>query len=79
VDFQPSVIIKSVTASLFMGALLFWVSLNAGEANYAVVLTGELVLGIVVYVGGLFILGTFSKKELLFVKTVFAGSQKESE
>lgn len=69
VDFQPVVIIKSVGASLFMFALLFLVLTKAGEIDSAVILAGELVLSIVVYIGGLFLLGTFSKKELQFVKS----------
>jgi O-antigen/teichoic acid export membrane protein len=68
VDFQPVVILKSVGASLFMFALLFLVLTKAGEVNSATILAGELVLSIVVYIGGLLILGTFSKKELQFMK-----------
>jgi len=68
VDFQPVVIFKSVGASLFMFALLFLFLTKAGEINSAAILAGELVLGIVVYIGGLFTLGTFSKKELQFMK-----------
>ena len=69
VDFHPVTIVKSVTASLLMVALLFWVSSKAVEANSAVILAGKLVFGIVAYFGGLFALGTFSKKELQFVKS----------
>ncbi|TES93616.1 MAG: hypothetical protein E3J90_14395 [Promethearchaeota archaeon] len=68
VNFQPAVIVKSMTASLFMVALLFWVSFKAVEVNSVALLVGELVLGIVVYICGLFTLGTFSKKELQFMK-----------
>lgn len=68
VDFQPVVILKSVGASLFMFALLFLVLTKAGEVNSAAILAGELVLSIVVYIGGLLTLGTFSKKELQFMK-----------
>ena len=69
VDFQPAVIIKSVIASLVMVALLFWVSSKAVGVNSVAIVTGELVLGVVAYTGGLFTLGTFSKKELQFVKS----------
>lgn len=69
VDFQPVTILKSVTASLSMAALLFWVSFKTEEVNSAAMLVGEVALGIVAYVGGLLILGTFSKKELQFVKS----------
>ena len=69
VDFQPVVIIKSVTASLFMATLLFWVSSKAVEVNSVAIVTGGMVLGIVAYIGGLLILGTFSKKELQFVRS----------
>ena len=67
-DFQPVIIVKSILASLFMGGLLFWASFKAVEVNSAAMLAGELVLGIVAYIGGLFVLRTFSKKELQFVK-----------
>jgi len=69
VDFQPSVIIKSITASLLMAALLFWVSSEVVDVNSVAIVTEELVLGIVAYIGGLLTLGTFSKKELQFVKS----------
>lgn len=70
VDFQSAVIIKSVIASLFMVALLFWVSsTKAIEVNSVIIVTGELILGVVAYIGGLLTLGTFSKKELQFVKS----------
>ncbi len=68
VDLHPILIVKSVTASLFMVALLFLVLSRAGEINSVAMVTGEVVLGIIVYIGGLLILGTFSKKELQFVK-----------
>jgi O-antigen/teichoic acid export membrane protein len=69
VDFQPVVIIKSVIASLFMVALLFWVSSKVGGGNSVAMLGGELTLGIIVYFGVLMALATFSKKEMQFVKS----------
>ncbi len=69
VDFQPAVIVKSVAASLFMASLLFWVSSNEMEVNSVVMLVGEVVLGVAVYIGGLFVIGTFSKKELQFLRS----------
>ena len=69
VDFQPVTILKSVGASSFMIALLFWASLKAGGGSSVGMLAGELILGVVAYIGGLFILGTFSKKELQFMKS----------
>ena len=69
VDLQSVVIVKSVSASLFMVALLFWVASMTGEVISVGMLAGQLVLGIVAYVGGLLILGTFSKKELQFIKS----------
>ena len=68
VDFQPVVIIKSVTASLLMVAVLFGISARLGEIDSVGKLTVELILGIVVYSGILFATKTFSKKELQFVK-----------
>lgn len=69
VDFQPVTIAKSVAASAFMYGLLFWVSSKAEEVNSVTIVVGGLVLGIVAYFGGLFVLRTFSKKELQFVKS----------
>lgn len=68
VDFQPVTIAKSVAASAFMCGLLFWVSSKVVGVNTVAMLVGGLVLGIVAYTGGLFTLGTFSKKELQFMK-----------
>jgi len=68
VDFQHIIIVKSVLASLVMGGLLFWISLNLGKPDSAIILVGKVALGVVVYIGGLLTLGTFSKKELQFVK-----------
>ncbi len=74
VDFQPAVIIKSVTASLLMVAILFGISVSLGEiVSVGTLLSVELILGIVVYFGTLFAIRTFSKKELQFVKDLFAG------
>jgi O-antigen/teichoic acid export membrane protein len=71
VDFQPVVILKTMTAALFMAILLFWVSFKAGGSNSVAMLAGKIVLGIVVYVGGLFTLKTFSQKEIGYLKSVF--------
>jgi len=60
--------LKSVAASIVMAGLLFWISSKAGEVNFAAMLTGKMVLGVVAYIGGLLTLRTFSKKELQFVK-----------
>jgi len=69
VDFQSRMIVKSIFISLFMGVLLFWVLSNVRDANSVFIIIGALVLSIVVYIGGLFALGAFSKKELQFVKS----------
>ena len=69
VDFQPIVIIKLTVASLVMGILLFWFSFNAVGVNTVGMLAGEVTLGIAAYIGGVFTLGTFSKKELQFMKS----------
>ena len=71
VDFQPVVIIKSVTASLLMVLTLFGISTKLGDIGSVGTLTFELILGIVVYFVVLFALRTFSKKELQFVKNCF--------
>ena len=69
VDFQPVTILKSVAASLLMVAILFGISDRLGEVSSVSTLTGELVLGIAIYLGALFAIRTFSKKELQFMKS----------
>ena len=69
VDFQPAVIVKSVTASLVMAVILYGVSARLGETGSVGMLIVELILGIVVYFAALFAIRTFSKKELQFVKS----------
>ena len=71
-DFQPVVIIKSVTASLFMLAILFGISAMFGEGSSVSALTVELILGIVIYRGALFAFKTFSKKEIGYLKRIFS-------
>ena len=68
VDFQSIIIIKSVLASLFMGCLLFWISVNFNNNDSIRILIGEVVLGIPIYFGALLVLKTFSAKELAFMK-----------
>lgn len=69
VDLQPASIVKSVIASSVMFALLSWVSFNFRTHNTVGMLFVELVMGIVVYFAVLLTLGTFSKKELRFIKS----------
>ncbi len=69
VDFQWVVMLKSVGASLFMCGLLFWISLMTEGGASTALLTGELALGILAYVIGLFALRTFSRKEWQFVRS----------
>lgn len=68
IDFQPIVILKSLAASLFMCALLFLVSFKTVSGTSIILITGELLLGVFVYIIGLFVTGTFTEKELQFVR-----------
>jgi len=72
VDFQSATIVKSVGASLLMVALLFWISSKVGRGNSVALLGGELILGIIVYFGGLFAFKTFSQKEIGYLKRIFS-------
>ena len=72
VDFQPVVILKTLSASLFMAILLFWISSKVGGGNSVAMLAGKVVLGIIIYVGALFTLKTFSRKEIGYLKKVFS-------
>jgi len=69
VDFQPVVIVKSVISSFVMAGILYGVSATLGYMNTVGAFSTELVLGIIVYFGALIALGTFSKKELQFIKS----------
>ena len=75
IDYQPAVILKSIVASLLMGALLLWLtSFNCGDKSI-VMLVGLLGIGIVIYAGGLFTLRTFTTKELQFVKGLISSAR----
>ena len=76
-DFQPLVLAKSVLASLFMFGLLSWVSTGFGAERAASAIGVGVTLGIVAYIGGLFALGTFSKKEMQFIKSLVYIETKE--
>jgi len=71
VNFQLRTIAKSIMASLFMGGLLLWISFNFGGVNTLSMLTVEIVLGTLVYLGVLLVLRTFSNKEMFFIKKFF--------
>jgi peptidoglycan biosynthesis protein MviN/MurJ (putative lipid II flippase) len=71
VDFQPVVIGKSVVASLLMVAILFGVSAWLGEGCFVGTLLVKLFVGIVVYAVTLFVLKTFSRKEIDYLKGTF--------
>lgn len=55
-----------------MAILLFWISFKAGVDNSVAMLAGKIVLGIIVYVGALFTLKTFPRKEIGYLKRAFS-------
>lgn len=70
IDFQPVVILKAIISASFMAILLFWVSFIERGSNSAAMLSIKLLSGIVVYIGSLFALKTFSRKEIGYLKKV---------
>ena len=71
-DFDLTVITKSVASSLLMVISLLWInSYLAGSAYQMFYIIGEILLGIIVYCMALFAFKTFSHEELLFLKNSF--------
>ncbi|MCK5698923.1 MAG: polysaccharide biosynthesis C-terminal domain-containing protein, partial [Candidatus Aenigmarchaeota archaeon] len=71
-DFDLTVITKSVASSLLMVIPLLWInSYLAGSAYQMFYIIGEILLGIIVYCMALFAFKTFSHEELLFLKNTF--------
>jgi O-antigen/teichoic acid export membrane protein len=70
-DLHWLVILKSLTASLLMGAVLIVASTINGGRPSAAMLAGQVVLGFFCYLSALLAMGTFTKKELQFVKAYF--------
>lgn len=72
VQFEWLTIIKSITASIVMGIVLYWLSSNSRNNSCGILfLLGEILIGIVIYGLVLFIMKTFSYKELQFIKKAF--------
>lgn len=71
IDFEPFTIVKSLFASLIMGGLLLWITLNFRECKTVSLLLGKIVLGTIIYVAALFSFKTFSQKEITFMKKIF--------
>ena len=73
VNFCPMIIVKSAMASLLMVVILISVSCTSHKMVPALaMLVVELFIGVLAYVAGLFLLQTFSKKELLFMKSLLS-------
>ena len=68
VNYPSAVIVKSIIASLLMGALLLWL-MSIMKCNISIAtLIGLLGIGIFIYLVGLFALKTFTARELNFLK-----------
>jgi O-antigen/teichoic acid export membrane protein len=70
VDYQPLVIMKSISSGIIMGASLLVVSSISGGSQSIILLIGEVFLGISTYILFLFIFHTFTNKELSFLKSI---------
>jgi O-antigen/teichoic acid export membrane protein len=68
VDFHLPVILKSLASSLFMSAILLGALSTNGEHLPIPMLALLLALSIICYFFGLLVLGTFTQKEIQFVK-----------
>lgn len=72
INFGLKIVMKSVVASIFMGVILYFISLNVGISGHrAWFLLGQIIVAIVIYVAALFVMKAFSKKELQFIKRLF--------
>lgn len=72
VNFGLKIILKSIVASIFMGVILYSIFLNVGISSHRVwFLLGKIIVAAIVYVIALFVMKTFSQKEMQFIKRVF--------
>ena len=72
VDFHFESVMKSIAASLLMGAILIWMSSALGvHALQITYVLAEIAFCIIFYFAVLFAFGTFSQKELLYMRKVF--------
>jgi O-antigen/teichoic acid export membrane protein len=72
VNFEIKAIIKSITASLLMGVVIYWYALFSNESmnDIGTILLGFL-LGLTVYGVMIFVFRVFSKQELRLLKSIF--------
>ena len=74
IEYNFDVILKTIVASLLMGGSLIWfMSVIKGNISIAM-LAGLSVIGIIIYIVGLFALKTLTQKELQFIKTILTSS-----
>lgn len=76
IDFQPVTIVKSISAAILMCLVLSGFSTLFDSISRIGFVLIAVMIGIAAYTCGLFILGTFSRKELQFVRSCFPGSGK---
>jgi len=72
INFEMKVIIKSIIASLLMGAVMLWYVLIFNESinDISIILPGFL-LGLAVYGVIIFVFSIFSKSELRLLRSIF--------
>ena len=71
-DFGVPVIIKSMAASALMAAVIFLASNYWGAKRLATAfLAVEIIIGLIVYVLGLFVFRAFSDREIVYLRKVF--------
>lgn len=75
IDYNLATVMKSIVASLCMGIVLIstslWVVTDILRISYVI---GEIFLGIIIYCSVIMLLGTFSSKEMVYLKKlVFKG------
>ncbi len=71
--FERETIIKSIFAAIFMGVILYCISLCLGNNIYKIrFILSEILIGIAIYSFSLFIMKAFSRKELLYFKKAFS-------
>jgi O-antigen/teichoic acid export membrane protein len=70
--FEFGMIMKSIGASILMGITLYLISSLLGMDSYRIpFILGEILIGTVIYTLILLVMGTFSNKELLYLRKAF--------
>ena len=71
IGFSPAAIVKAVAASAIMSGILYLIMIFQETPNTVSIVILKSAIGFLVYTGALFVLRTFSRKELVHLKGIF--------